>query len=95
MKELERIVKGLLKERLGGDVVVEQVRVLESFDQDGDPVLQVRVIFDSKDGMIDGKRLKGIVRHLRPKFAEVDERRFPLISYISKSDYERQQTEAA
>lgn len=83
------LVTALVDERLCKGAV-EAVEVREDVDHDGDPVLSIRVVLSQRVGDRD-RNLAGIVRKLRPRLAEFDEQRFPLISFISAED----RTEAA
>lgn len=84
--ELHDVIMSVLKERFD-DVVIESISVDPDFDKDGDPILVVKVIFDGTKKQLDARKTSTVIRHLRPKLAEINETAFPIISYISKSEY--------
>lgn len=92
--ELKAIVEAVLRERFD-DVTIESMELERDIDQDGDEILRVNVIFDGKKKRLDSRKTSGLLRHLRPKIAEIGEYAFPVVSFISKSDYGKQKTAAA
>jgi hypothetical protein len=88
MRDMEKIAK-IVKEALASDfqnIKIIEVRVRDDLDSDGDEVLRVDVIFEGARKDVDVARLTGAIRHVRPKLYEVDEKAFPVISFISKKD---------
>jgi hypothetical protein len=85
---IERI-KGIVVDTLkrdAGNVRIVDVFVTSDVDGDGDRVLVIKVVFEGKPKERDFHSMSGVVRHLRPKLAEMGEMAFPLISFISKAD---------
>ncbi len=78
---IERIVKQQL-----APARILFVRVEEDDDTYGEPVLHVSAIYDKDVGRPEASKLLGLVRHLRPKLAEHEEERFPLMSVVASDE---------
>lgn len=72
------------------------MQIEEGVDQDGDPIVNVKVIFDGGRKRLDGRKVAGFVRHLRANLRDIGERSdaFPVMSFIAKSDWRKPTTEA-
>jgi len=86
-KEIHRVVEDVVKQRFD-NVDIVRVDIEEALDHDGEEVLLVRVVFDADLSAMKADRMSGLVRHLRSSLAKIGEARFPLTSYLSKSDFE-------
>lgn len=53
---------------------------------DGDNILNVYVVFDSKNNRIDAKETIGITRQVRSNLSEIGEESFPIFFYVAKSE---------
>jgi len=82
---VEDIVKGVLKEQFS-DVTFESIEVNRDVDEDGDPILRIRIVFDGRTEPLDPRRTSGLVRHMRPRMADQGIEDFPILSFIAKSD---------
>jgi len=72
----------------------ENIRIIDvkaalDHDRDGDEILRIEVIFDGRLKNKDAKHLAGAVRRLRPALEGADADLFPLLSFVSRTDYER------
>ncbi len=88
--DLEQVRK-IVKETLSGEydhIRIVDVKVHEDVDSDGDSVLRVDVIFDGVPREADARKMSGAVRKLRPKLDRIRQAGFPLLSFISRSDYQ-------
>lgn len=81
-----RIVAGVLADRFGRDVEIVNVIVEGGTDSDDEPVLLVRVVYNSQSGKLDAKETSAFIRHLLPKLHEASESRFPLMTFIEKTE---------
>lgn len=71
------------------NIKIIHVDVAPDRDRDGEEILRIQVVFD---GVVKGKdaaSIAGAARHLRPALEEIDADVFPLLSFVSKLDYER------
>lgn len=68
---------------------INAVHVREDRDQDGDPILWVDVVFEGTLKESDARRIPGAARRIRPVLEENDADLFPLLSFVSKVDYDR------
>lgn len=75
--------------RLFNHVRVSDVRVREDTDFDGDDLLRIDVIFEGTSKDPDAKKLAGFIRRLRPRLEQIHEPALPLLSFISRAEYNR------
>jgi hypothetical protein len=92
MKKLdtERIA-GTVAETLGPgfeNMKILKVNVAPGTDPDGNDLLRVEVVVEGTVQRADARHIASAVRRLRPALDEMGVDLFPLMSYISKSDYE-------
>lgn len=80
------IIERQLRDQLEA-VRIISVKVEEENDPDGDPVLHVIVVYETKDRELDPSRMSGLLRLLRPALSEHGEDRFPVMSFIAQEDY--------
>ncbi len=90
MKNLKPIEE-IVKETLSGHfdhIRILKIDVQKDVDADGDDVLLINVIFDGSPKDLDAEKLSGLTRYLRPELDKIHESGLPLLSFISKADYE-------
>ncbi|MCA8906401.1 MAG: hypothetical protein KDA49_18185 [Rhodospirillaceae bacterium] len=87
-EQVKAIFRSVLEERFD-DVEIVSVDIEPGFDHDGDPILNVRVIFDGKRKVVDGHKVASFWRHLRSRLDQEGRTDvpFPVISYIAKSEW--------
>ena len=85
-EELGRVVEAVVADRLNETRIVH-VDVADSIDSEGEPTLDVTVVYEDECGKLNVRRASALIRHLMPKLAERGERRFPIVSFMSNSDY--------
>ena len=90
LPKVKDIVEQTLIERCGD--VFELIAVRPDFDQYGDEILVIKAIFN--EDRLGAQRTSGLIRHLRPKLAEVGTEAFPVISFIAKSELRDRDLEA-
>ena len=88
--KVKDVIEETLIERCGD--VFELIAVRPDFDQYGDEILVIKAIFNAD--RLGAKRTSGLIRHLRPKLAEVGTEAFPVISFIAKSELRDRDLEA-
>lgn len=84
-RKLQRTIKAVLKDVFGASKIGD-IHVVRSFDEDGDHILRVYVVFKGTEDQFDATRASGVVRHMRPRLAAVGEQAFPIISYVSSDE---------
>ena len=67
---------------------VLHVDVQDDTDHDGDPILRVEIVVEVEHGSLDPEKVLSLPRHLREPLAEVHENKFPMISFLSKDEFE-------
>lgn len=82
---IKTVIENVVRERFAGSAI-EDVRIFEDVDFEGQPVLRVTVIFEPKRGKLDAEKTSGITRHIRHKLLEMNEEKFPFFRFVSKAD---------
>ena len=90
LPRVKDVIEETLIERCGD--VFELIAVRPDFDQYGDEILIIKAIFN--EDRLGAQRTSGLIRHLRPKLAEVGTEAFPVISFIAKSELRDRDLEA-
>ena len=90
LPKVKNIVEETLRERCGN--VFELIAVRPDFNEYGDEILVIKAIFN--EDRLGAQRTSGLIRHLRPKLAEVGTEAFPIISFIAKSELRDRDLEA-
>ena len=90
LPKVKDVIEQTLRERCGD--VFELIAVRPDFDQYGDEILIIKAIFN--EDRLGAQRTSGLIRHLRPKLAEVGTEAFPIISFIAKSELRDRDLEA-
>ena len=84
-QQLERIIRSVLEEIFGDDRIGD-VYVASAYDEDGDEILRIAVVFDGTEEQFDARKASSVVRHMRPRLATIGEQAFPIISYVSSDE---------
>jgi len=92
--EVKAVLRSVLEDRLE-NANISDIIVRRDLDHDGDEIFDVMVVIDSKRLNLDPNRTTGVVRHLRPKLAEIGETAFPILTYVLKSSLKKSPPEAA
>jgi hypothetical protein len=77
------------------NIRIVAAHVAQDLDQDGEEILLVEVVFEGDLKESDARRVAGAARHLRPVLEKSDADLFPLLSFVSKADYEREHGRSA
>lgn len=93
MDKIKKIIEAVLKREFI-DVEIEEIHVREGYDHEDDEVLYVTVVFHAS-GPLNSKATAGFVRHVRPELNEVEETRFPVMSFVSRDDFSERICETA
>ena len=88
------VIESVLKERFR-DVEIVSVDVDHDFDEDGDSLLMVTVVFNnSATKTLDSRETSSLTRRLLPKLEEIGEKAFPVVSFVAQSEWRRLRPEA-
>ena len=82
LPKVKDVIEETLRERCGN--VFELIAVRPDFNEYGDEILIIKAIFN--EDRLGAQRTSGLIRHLRPKLAEMGTEAFPVISFIAKSE---------
>ncbi len=94
VEAIQSLVAEVVRERLS-ETAIQSVKASSGVDDDGDPVVYITVVFDTKNNLLDTEKVLGLARHLKAKFADEEINRFPIFRYISKKDAAHLKHEAA
>lgn len=83
---VRKVIENTLS-KLFDNTHIQEIILKGDIDSDGDRVLKVDVIFSGSLKHSDVEKMTGAVRLLRPKLNEIHESAFPILSFISQSDY--------
>ena len=83
--DIESVVQSVLEDELSPAKVVD-VRVFADQDSTGDDVLRIDIVFKVEGDQLDPERVLGLVRHLREPLAKIEERRFPILSFMTQEE---------
>ena len=79
--EIDRIVRDRVR---SGEIV--NVLVDRAEGADGEPVIDVRVIYERARGTLDAEETVGMTTAVRRRLHELDEDAFPYFYYIAKAE---------
>ena len=94
LQDIEKNLKPKLTKLLDNLDLVS-VLVEEDRDHDGDQILRIRVTFTANDEKPDPLKVKGLIRHIGTALADLDDDRFPIVSFNTTDDVEGRSPEAA
>lgn len=80
-------------ETLGPDfesIKIAKVNVSPGTDPDGNDLLRIEIVFDGILKRADARHIASAVRRLRPALKEIEIDLFPLLTFVSKLDYENE-----
>ena len=87
MQNIDQILKERIQEKLAPAEIVE-VFSEEAEDHDGDPILNIRVVFKAKNDRLDPEKVVGLVQHLQPTLRKLQMDRFPIPSFMTPEEVE-------
>jgi hypothetical protein len=90
----KQTIEQTVRRRLAG-ARIAHVAVRSDFDNDGDPVFRVTVVFDGEPTAQDAKKMVGLVRHIRGALRGANAESFPLLSFMSKREASKLKLAAA
>lgn len=93
LDQAKKVIDEVIRSRYD-EVAFVKITVTPHIDGDGEEFLWVKAVYEGKPANIDTRKSVTMVRHIRPKLAEVAVDAFPVISYIAKSDLKKQELEA-
>jgi len=70
------------------NIKILKVNVAPDRDHDGNEILRIQVVFEGTLTGADARHVAGAARRLRPTLDEIDVDVYPLLSFVSKLDYE-------
>jgi len=79
------IIKSVLEDRFR-NVNILSINVMPDIDEHGDQVLFVTVVFDGEKKRLDTKETSSLARRVLPRMEEIGDDRFPIFSFIAKSE---------
>lgn len=84
-KDIINVIKSVFTSRFG-DIDISSIEITPEVDEDGDQILAVTIIFSATKLNLDSRETSGLVRRILPKMEQIGETRFPIFSFIAKSE---------
>lgn len=84
---LSRAIEAAVRKQFEGEAI-DAVLLKDDWDDAGDPIIWVTVVFESKNGL-DVRRRANLIGVLRQVIEEKGTDAFPVVSYRSKRDHDR------
>lgn len=75
----------IVSEELAPATIVD-LEVSHDSDHDGDPILRIEIVFDTKNGRLDSDKILGLGRHLREPLLAQKETGFPIFSFMTPEE---------
>jgi hypothetical protein len=85
----EVVRRSLSSDRISG------VDVQDDWDQDGEPLLRITVVFKSSPSPTDAQRMIRLIGALRSELRRLQTDSFPLVNFISKNEVAKLQRATA
>ncbi len=97
--DVEEAITGVVRAQFSDDQI-KTVKIQAGKDSDGDPVLRIFVVFETKNeaSIPDGAKMATLARHIMDHFSgngSVTLEAFPMVSFISSKDWAKLNLEAA
>ena len=84
-ESIERIVRSVLEERFQGVEILE-INVQPDYDEDGDSILLVTVVFSATGDYPDAREASSLARRILPEFEAAGAVGFPVFSFVADSE---------
>ncbi|MYA87923.1 MAG: hypothetical protein F4X97_05650 [Boseongicola sp. SB0662_bin_57] len=81
----DAIVKRVLEAQLAPAQIVD-LSVTEDKDVDGEPILNITVVFEAENDRLDPSQVLGLIRHLRGPLHEIGSDLFPILSFMTSEE---------
>ena len=94
MAEVKRVVESVLAQEFE-NIDILSINITSDFDEDGDEILIVKVVFDGDRKTLDSRKTSGLARHVLPEIEKIGEKAFPIFSFIAKSELGKIRPESA
>ncbi|SHG74131.1 hypothetical protein [Marivita hallyeonensis] len=83
--EIRDAIEEVVRKELHPAEVVS-IDVKGDFDHDGDEILRITVVFEAEGGRLNTSKVLGLPRHLREPLAKLQEKRFPILTYMKPDE---------
>ncbi len=70
------------------NIQIVKIDVRHDKNRDGEDILRIVIVFDGTIKKADAKQVAGAARYIKPGLTKIDADLFPLLSFVSKLDYE-------
>lgn len=92
--DIREVIEAVLAERFP-KLHILSINIHKRADEDGDGEVGVRIVFDNTKKGFDAKKIPAFMSAVVQQLNEAEESRFPIISFIAKSDLGKRKPEAA
>ena len=85
--QIDKILEECIKDHLAPAEIVDVISE-EAEDHDGDPILNITVVFQAEDDELDPEKVVGLALQLRKTLLDMQVERFPIPSYMTIKEAE-------
>ncbi|MYG42219.1 MAG: hypothetical protein F4203_03600 [Rhodobacteraceae bacterium] len=81
MQDIDETLKKIVQRQLSPATIVDQ-KSEEDEDEDGDPILRIRVVYEAEQNHLDPMKVASLVWYLREPLSSLPVGRFPILSFM-------------
>ncbi|MCY4184322.1 MAG: hypothetical protein OXC82_13280 [Rhodobacteraceae bacterium] len=83
LKKRNEELKRILQDEFGNGVKIRDLHSVETEDQDGDPIMRIWVLYETKDKQLDPDKVASVIGPLRDRIKQLSNGldRFPILSF--------------
>jgi hypothetical protein len=90
-EEIQQIVSGALDRRFP-KIRVSCINVREGEDEDGDEIVEITIVFDSKKSDFEPAKVPAFLNEVADALLDAKNAPFPVLSFVAKSDWGKPET---
>lgn len=87
MQNIDEILKKRIQEQLAPAQIIDVISE-EAEGYDGDPILNITVVFKAENDRLDPEKVLGLISHLRPTLRKLKLDRFPIPYFMTPEEVE-------
>ncbi|MCY4185808.1 MAG: hypothetical protein OXC82_10625 [Rhodobacteraceae bacterium] len=85
MTDIDKVLKQYVAKQLDPATIVDLYSKKDE-DADGDPFLEINVIYRTKNSLLDPEKVLGLARSLRKPLSELDSDPYPVFTFIPEEE---------
>ena len=85
MTDIDKVLKQYVAKQLDPATIVDLYSKKDE-DADGDPFLEINVVYRAKNNLLDPEKVLGLARSLRQPLSKMDTDRYPVFTFIPEEE---------